>query len=344
MSIKTTRRIKRTVCLLSALATAGWAASGMATGCESGNALKGVNLSGAEFNGTKLPGTLSKDYIYPNQAEFAYFSSIGMNAVRLPFRWERVQPTLFGELDAAELKDISDAVALAKAKGMCIILDVHNYGAYRGNVIGTEEVPVEAFIDLWTRLAAHFPDAGTVAFGLMNEPAKLPIEQWADAAQRTIVAIRKTGAKNLLLASGGRWSGVHEWEKTIGTTSNASAFANFKDPLNRTLLEVHQYADANYSGTGRTCVPVEKLSPMFDDITQWAKTNNQKLFLGEFGVPSGPECLAALDAILGHMQDTSVWRGWTYWAAGSWWGSYPFSIEPHNGQDAPQTAILKKYL
>src|SRR3569833_3569925 len=118
MSIKPTRRIKQTVYLLSALATIGWATSGMATGCESGNVLKGENLSGAECIGTKLPCTLSKDYIYPFQAEFAYFSSIGMNAVRLPFRWEWVQPTLFGELDAAELKDISDDVALAKAKGM----------------------------------------------------------------------------------------------------------------------------------------------------------------------------------------------------------------------------------
>lgn len=344
MSMKSACTIKRTVCLLGALAAAGWAASGMAASCDSNSVLKGVNLAGVEFNGTKLPGTLYKDYIYPSQAEFAYFSSIGMNAVRLPFRWERIQPVLFGELDAAELKNIAAAVALAKAQGMCIILDVHNYGAYRGNAIGTKDVPVEAFVDLWTRLAVRFADAATVAFGLMNEPAKLPIEQWADTAQRTIVAIRKTGAKNLLLASGGRWSGVHEWEKTIGTTSNAAAFANFKDPLNRTLLEVHQYADANYSGTGRACVPVEKLSPMFDSITHWAKTSKQKLFLGEFGTSSSPECLAALDTMLGHIQDTSVWRGWTYWAAGAWWGSYPFSIEPQNGRDAPQTAILKRYL
>src|SRR3569832_493667 len=117
MSIKTTRRIKQTVCLLSAFATTGWAASGMATGCESGNVLKGVNLSGAEFNGTKLPGMLSKDYIYPNQAEFAYFSSIGMNAVRLPLRWESVQPTQKEEHDTAKQKNFSVAVAPALAKG-----------------------------------------------------------------------------------------------------------------------------------------------------------------------------------------------------------------------------------
>ena len=30
----------------------------------------------------------------------------------------------------------------------------------------------------------------------------------------------------------------------------------------------------------------------------------------------------------------------TYWAGGPWWGDYMFSIEPQNGIDKPQMAIL----
>ena len=30
----------------------------------------------------------------------------------------------------------------------------------------------------------------------------------------------------------------------------------------------------------------------------------------------------------------------TYWAGGPWWGDYMFSIEPQNGVDKPQMAIL----
>lgn len=318
-------------------------APAMAISCDANIALKGVNLAGAEFNSGKLPGVLYKDYIYPKDAEFDYLASISANTIRLPFRWERIQPTLYGELDSAELRNLEASVAMAKSRGMCIILDVHNYGAYRGNAIGTAEVPVKAFIDVWSRLAAKFGDANVVAFGLMNEPSKLPIAQWADAAQQTVKAIRNDGAKNLVLVSGGRWSGVHEWEKQIGGTSNANAFAKFNDPLKRTLIEVHQYADSNYSGTGETCIPGTNFIRMFDNITRWAKTNDQKLFLGEFGTPSNAECLAALDAILAQMKDPDIWRGWTYWAAGSWWGNYPLSIKPQQGQDAPQTGILKKY-
>ena len=53
----------------------------------------GVNLSGAEFGQTSLPGTFGSDYTYPTSAEVDYYKSTGMNFIRLPFRWERLQPT-----------------------------------------------------------------------------------------------------------------------------------------------------------------------------------------------------------------------------------------------------------
>ena len=336
-------RLARQAAVLLWAAAVGLAAFPASANCDQNVALKGVNLAGAEFGGSKLPGVLYQDYVYPNNAGFDYFASIGANVIRLPFRWERIQPSLSGELDAAELHNIEAVVAMAKARGMCLILDVHNYGTYRGNAIGTAEVPVQAFINLWTRLAARFSDTSVVAFGLMNEPFTLPIEQWASTAQETVSAIRESGAKNLILVSGARWSGVHEWEKQKSGASNANAFAHFQDPLKRTWIEVHQYADLNYSGTGQTCVSAASLTTMFGNITRWAKTKNQRLFLGEFGTPANQACLEALDAMLAQMIDESVWRGWTYWAAGSWWGGYPLSIEPQNGQDAPQTGVLRKY-
>ena len=74
---------RRTVVMLWGLLAAPLAAAS----CDQDVALKGVNLAGAEFNGSKLPGVLYKDYIYPNDAEFDYFASIGANVIRLPFRW-----------------------------------------------------------------------------------------------------------------------------------------------------------------------------------------------------------------------------------------------------------------
>ena len=43
------------------------------------------------------------------------------------------------------------------------------------------------------------------------------------------------------------------------------------------------------------------------------------------------------------MRDNSdVWLGWTYWAAGAWWGDYPMSVEPKNGADRGQMIVLKR--
>jgi hypothetical protein len=51
--------------------------------------------------------------------------------------------------------------------------------------------------------------------------------------------------------------------------------------------------------------------------------------------------LTALDRMLSYMhQHADVWQGVTYWAGGPWWGDYMFSIEPQNGIDKPQMAIL----
>jgi endoglucanase len=42
--------------------------------------------------------------------------------------------------------------------------------------------------------------------------------------------------------------------------------------------------------------------------------------------------------------NSDVWSGWTWWAAGPWWGSYMYSIEPNGGTDQPQMATLAPYL
>src|SRR3569833_2471358 len=84
--------------------------------------LAGVNVAGAEFNGKTLPGVAGKDYFYPKPATFEHFASEGMNVIRLPFRWERIQPQLNGELAAAEYHRLADAVHQATAKKLYVIL------------------------------------------------------------------------------------------------------------------------------------------------------------------------------------------------------------------------------
>lgn len=309
--------------------------------CMDGRRMVGVNLSGAEFAADKLPGTYAQDYIYPDVTEMSHFQTDGMNTFRLPFLWERIQPQLFSPLDPAELQRIVDAVAAARSLGMCIILDVHNFGQYRGQPLNSAAVPAWALTDLWVRLLNAFNDPANVAFDLMNEPAYMSIGDWANAAQNTLNVLRLYGARHLVLVAGGSWSGAHSWYAKSNGISNADAFQSFQDPANNYMIEVHQYADADFSGTGDSCVDPASLSAIMANITQWANTTQKRLFLGEFGVPDNAPCLSALSAIVNGAGSSPVWGGWTYWAAGAWLATYPFTIQPDANGDKPQMAILK---
>jgi hypothetical protein len=74
-------------------------------------AMVGVNLAGGEFG--KLPGVANRDYAYPGRKQFDYCQDKGLTVIRLPLRWERVQPKLMNPLDEAELARLDAAVKLA---------------------------------------------------------------------------------------------------------------------------------------------------------------------------------------------------------------------------------------
>jgi endoglucanase len=304
----------------------------------------GVNLAGAEFQTSKIPGIFGRDYIYPEPAEVLYFLKKGMNTIRLPFRWERLQARLYDDFDAAEIRRIDNVVRLVTSQGARIVLDLHNYGRYRRKTVGSPETPIAAFAAFWTQLSQRYKSNDRVIFGLMNEPHGIPATAWQEASTAAIKAIRDTGATNLILVPGTAWTGAHSWMQRKEGASNAEAMIAVTDPLNNFAYEVHQYFDWDYTGTRPECgsehIGVTTLKP----FTEWARQHRRRAFLGEFGAAPNATCLAALENMLEYMQANSdVWLGWTYWAAGSWWKNYPFSVHPEAGIDKPQMPILLRF-
>lgn len=329
-------------CLLFELASA-LACGPARAGCLDTN-LKGVNLSGAEFGAQRLPGVLGTDYAYPSQSDLVFFKSTGMNLIRLPLRWERVQRNLKSPLDATEVAQIARVLAWARELNLCVLLDLHNYASYQAQRIGSDAVEASALEDVWLRLAVAFPSENTTALGLMNEPAAMPAAQWIALAQSTVLALRSAGARHWLMVGSGRWSGAHEWNIRFDGTSAADAFKHFNDPLKRFAIELHQYADSNHSGTSTDCVTPERVAGVMQSLALWSQANQVRFFMGEFGATSTPACLAYLRALLQPMQDSRAWLGWSYWSAGARWGAYPFSIQPGTGPEAPQLALLREFL
>lgn len=304
-------------------------------------AYAGVNASGAEFAPQAIPGTINKNYAYPKPGAIARYAHLGANVVRLPVRWERVQPALEGPLEEAEVGRIDAAIAEAQASGILLILDIHNYARYRNQTINPE---VSAGLaDLWQRLALRYRDKN-VAFGLMNEPYGISAADWRQAADQSVKAIRGTGAGNLILVPGTLWTGAHSWQNG-GAQSNAAAFADFTDK--NFAFDLHQYLDGNSSGTSFQCgsdpqIGVRRLTA----ATQWLRDHKVRGFLGEFAGGRSATCQAALAEMFRFMDENSdAWLGWTYWTAGPWWpASYEFGVEPRDGAWPVEASALRNAL
>ncbi len=305
----------------------------------------GVNLAGAEFNRSQVPGKINRDYVYPKKSDIDYFLEQGFNTFRLPFLWERLELNLGWNFERKELARIDEVVAYMTRNDAYVILDPHNYARYFGKKVGSKEAPVTAFAAFWAKIATRYKNNPGVIFGLMNEPYAIPAEEWRRAADAAITAIRATGARNLILVPGTAWSGAHSWTSGHYGGSNASAFQTLTDPAGNIAFEVHQYLDSDFSGTSKTCQHEEIGAKALVKVTQWLRNNGQTAFLGEFGAANNAVCLEALDRMLQYVRDNSdVWIGWTYWAAGAWWGDYPFSVHPSPDGDRPQMEILKKHV
>ena len=318
-------------------------------------ALRGVSLSGAEFGGDAIPGIYGTNYTYPTHDEVDYFVGKGMTILRIPFLWERLQPTLNGPFDDTELGRLDDIVNYAVAAGTNVLIDPHNYASYDGNVIGHGAVTAAAFADFWSKLGDHFKALPQVYFGLMNEPHSvttqtpmqtLKTEDWVAAANGAIQAIRATGATNSITVSGNGYDTASGWNDTWYGSSNGSQLLDIVDPLDKVVFEAHQYMDSDGSGTSDTCVSSMVGSTRLAAFTAWLRVNKKRGFLGEFGAGTNATCLAAIDDMLTFVEDyDDVYLGWTWWAAGPWWDTYFSSIEPGDGgTDKPQMPVLVKHL
>lgn len=307
----------------------------------------GVNLAGAEFGA--LPGVNGRDYLYPPSTHFDYFRALGFSLIRLPFKWERLQPELLAPFAGDEQKLLVETVGYATRNGQTLIIDPHNFAKRRiasdgwsaEHLIGSPEVPVASFADFWSSLAALFKSDDKVIFGLMNEPAGIDVQPWLECANAAIAAVRATGADNLILVPGVAYTGAHSWLQ-VGNTRMAEVV----DPLRKFAFEVHQYFDQDASGTKPDAVSETIGSERIAAFQKWARENGFKAVLGEFNGGRSETALKALDDICREVTaNPDIWLGWAAWAGGPRWpDDEMFNLEPwKDGRMREQTAILARY-
>ena len=318
----------------------------------------GVNLSGAEYSWMPFASASDLDYL----------KSEGVNLLRLPISWERMQPTLNGPLDPTYLAGLEKLLSDAADRGMQVIVDLHNYGRYNLNyaaqaaansgitssndptaaVIGSSAVPVSAFANLWSHLAAQLDGhVGLAGYDIMNEPYNMGSTTiWPQAAQAAVNAIRTADTSTPIYVEGYQWAGAENW-----LANNANL--HITDPASKIIFEAHQYFDSDGSGRyaqtyaqqgANPNTGVQDLQPFLD----WLKANNYQGFVGELGVPGNDaNWNAVLDNALSALQaagvSSTVWN-YVYADPGgknSWWPvADPMSIDPNKGWGSSTMEII----
>lgn len=218
----------------------------------------GVNIAGLEFGTDEgfshdNPGELGTDYFAEPSASYQWLAGQGIDMVRLPVRWERLQPALDGALDETYVAIVTDQLDAAAAAGIDVILDLHNYGRYLtlgGELlIGSGELDEASLIDVWLRIAATWGDhEAMLGYGLMNEPHDLgegeedgAARMWERVTQQILSALRDADDDHLVLVAGYDWSSLARWSSNHPT-------GWIEDPADNFRYEAHHYWDSDGAG------------------------------------------------------------------------------------------------
>jgi endoglucanase len=241
---------------------------------------RGVNIIGYD-------NAFWKDYTNGRFKE-RYFSMIkeaGFSTIRLnlhPFRQMDsnyvINPKWLETLDWVVKKGL-------EAKLM-VIIDLHEYNAMADDPIAKKEM----FMSVWRQLAPRYKDQpNEVVFEILNEPnQKLTVQLWNQYLVDAIKIIRKTNPNRTLIIGPGNWNGIESLStlELPDADKNIIVTVHFYHPMSFT----HQGApwskeNKDLSGIKWMGSDDEKLAIVnkLKIASDWAKTNDRPIFLGEFG-------------------------------------------------------------
>jgi endoglucanase len=191
---------------------------------------KGVEIAGFVAPLQVLKGEYLRAHEHFGQAELDAAKSYGADLIRFQLSHPGLDPqsSLHSK---AYVDSVLDAVKLARKNHFSVLLvaqDQPQSGETHGRPL-----PDDATAGLWRALAPQFASDTGVMFELFNEPFKVPSPEnwslWQDGMQRSIDAVRSTGARNVILVDG------------LGMAHNLTGALPLHDPTQQLVYAVHPY-------------------------------------------------------------------------------------------------------
>lgn len=279
----------------------------------------GANIAGGDFGG--ITATMPSGYWYPRADDIDQAKAAGIELIRVPFKWERVQKDSNGVLDAAlwsaDMTALDSSIAAMEARGMRIILDMHNYGVRYLTIngvqakhkIGSAALPASEFARAWKLIADRYKNRPSIwGYDLMNEPVgvlssdpavnnPLTTAEWVDYLQLAVNAIREVDTKTAIILEPAR-----KYAHTVDWLEIGAPLLAITDPANNLVYSGHCYTDRYQEGvwkfgasvsaelvgygyssvTAALDVGVNRVKPFVD----WCVANNVRGLVGEYASPA----------------------------------------------------------
>jgi len=238
------------------------------------------------------------------------FVRVNLQAFKHMDKDDRLRPAFLDRLDWI--------VKNATAAGLSVILDEHDFNACSDNVDRCR-TRLSAF---WNQVAPRYKDAPpTVMFELLNEPhAKLDADIWNALFPEILAIVRQTNPTRQVIIGPTQWNSREKLDtlKLPANDPNIIATFHYYDPFPFThqgaswVEEMKSVKGISWgSEADRT-----QMAADFDKVAAWAKANNRRVLLGEFGAydRSGTpmEMRAAYTAAVAREAERHGFS-WAYW-------------------------------
>jgi endoglucanase len=251
------------------------------------------------------------------ERHFELIRAAGFRTVRINLHaLQRMGPAPDYELAASWLKTLDWAVERALAKGLMVILDLHNYNDV------AEDPPAfkPRLMAFWRQIGERYkgaPDA--LLFEILNEPnGKLDGPLWNTWLAEALAVIRATNPGRTVVVGPPDWNGFRSLD----------ALALPEDDRN-IIVTVHYYEPFPFTHQGAPWSPETvrlsgvtwgstkerlQLSADFARVQAWSTKHRRPILLGEFGAyEKAPMASRVLwtDAVARTAE--SLGWAWTYW-------------------------------
>lgn len=182
--------------------------------------------------------------------DFKVIAKAGFATVRLPVRWSGHLDAA-GRIDPAFLQRVQRVVSLARAAGLNVIIDDHNFDA----LMAAPEANRDKLALIWRQVGRAFADTPRehVWFEIENEPHdKLGNSNLVATLSPALAAIRESNPDRPVIVGGEFWSGV-------------SSLATLQLPDDPHLVPTfHYYEPFDFTHQGATWVePVRPLGRVY---------------------------------------------------------------------------------